>query len=267
MKSLINYAKSYAEHGFSVLPIGQNKQPLVRFANKPAFTPEELEAMWARWPTASIALRTVDHLVIDVDVGHSDVNGIDSIKEAGISKYLKNTLAERTKSGGYHFYFRKPRNKQIAQDINFLPSVDIKAHINNYTVCAPTPGYKWLNHNPIQPLPEDLLELILSKQGQRKRATVNGKSYKIDSRTLTAMLFEEIVDGLGPTGGRNNALASFIGSLLYRNVAPEKVLKLAQIANENTEDKLSDNEVITTFNSMLGKEILRREGKNGGNSQ
>ena len=43
-------------------------------------------------------------------------------------------------------------------------------------------------------------------------------------------------------GGRNNALASFAGGLLFRNVEPEVVLELSRIANSRTEYSLTDNE-------------------------
>lgn len=58
MQNLINYAKSYAEHGFSVIPIGNDKRPLIKFANKPALTVDEIEAIWKRYPFAKIALKT-----------------------------------------------------------------------------------------------------------------------------------------------------------------------------------------------------------------
>ena len=260
MKNLIRYAESYASHGFSVIPI-VNKRPLVKFANRPALTKEEIDAIWTKHPTASIALQTREFLVIDVD-RHEGGDGMESIKALSHSEWFKGTLCERTHSGGFHFYFRKPKEK-VTQNIGFLPHVDIKAHDNNYVVVAPSPGYKWLNHNPIQPLPEGLLELILKKQAEAKPSSGVEAGYKVDSKSATAELFEQIVDGLGATGGRNNALASFVGGLLYRGVDPYKAAQLAVLANENTEDKLTTAEVEKTVNSMIEKELRRREGIDG----
>lgn len=47
--------------------------------------------------------------------------------------------------------------------------------------------------------------------------------------------------------------------LWYRNVDPDIAFKLAKIANSNTEDKLSEEEVERTANSMIEKEIRRRD--------
>lgn len=49
-----------------------------------------------------------------------------------------------------------------------------------------------------------------------------------------------------------------MGSLLFRGVDPNKAYQLAIIANEHTEDKLNDDEVYKTCESMLDKEMRRR---------
>src|SRR5699024_12524104 len=65
--NLVNYAVSYAEKGFSVIPIGQNKKPLIKFANKPPLTQDEIRKIWQKYPLANIALKTDKFFVIDVD--------------------------------------------------------------------------------------------------------------------------------------------------------------------------------------------------------
>ncbi|PNS34555.1 DNA primase, partial [Mesotoga sp. B105.6.4] len=102
MENLVNYAKTYAAHGFSVIPI-VNKRPLVKFANRPALTKEEIDAIWTKHPTASIALQTREFLVIDVD-RHEGGDGMESIKSLGHNEWFKSTLCEKTHSGGFNFY-------------------------------------------------------------------------------------------------------------------------------------------------------------------
>lgn len=46
--NLVNYAVSYAEKGFSVIPIGQSKKPLIKFAGKPPLTPDEIREIWKK---------------------------------------------------------------------------------------------------------------------------------------------------------------------------------------------------------------------------
>lgn len=260
MQNLVNYAKSYAEHGFSVIPIGNDKRPLIKFANKPALTVDEIEAIWKRYPFAKIALKTEQFFVVDVDKHHSEADGLESIKDLNHDEWFKDTLTEITAHGGYHFYFRKPKNEEITQNIGWLPGVDIKAHVNNYVVCAPSAGYKWLNHKPMKDAPEELIKAINKNKKQENLSLDQIDNIRFSGKSQTAILFEQIVDGLGETGGRNNALAAFMGGLLYRNVDPEKAVKLAILANDATEDKLSSDELIRTVQSMIDKDIRRREG-------
>ena len=264
MENLVNFAVNYAEHGFSVIPIGSNKQPLIKFANRPALTPEEIRKIWKKYPLANIALKTENFFVIDVDRHEGD--GMESIKKLGHNEWFMNTLTERTAHNGFHFFFRKPAGETITQNIGFLPNVDLKAHKNNYVVVAPSrlgdKKYQWLNHKPIQPAPKGLLELIEEKQKSSKPyGTGKIASYAVAGKTQTSELFETIINGFGETGGRNNACASFIGGLLYRNVNPTIAMKLAKLANANTPDSLSDAEVERTANSMIEKEIRRRNSE------
>lgn len=258
--NLVNYALSYVEHGFSVIPIGNNKRPLIKFADQPPLNNTEIHKIWKKYPTANIALKTDKFFVIDVD-RHGKEDGMQSIKSLNHDEWFKDTLTERTAHGGFHFYFTKPDNVSIQQNIGFLPSVDLKAHENNYVVVAPSQlgekKYQWLNSMPMKQPPKDLIDLILEKQKEFK--PVELENFQPSGKTQTTELFEKIINGLGKTGGRNNALAAFVGGLLFRNVDPEIAAKLATIANSNTEDPLPMSEVERTVNSMIEKEIRRRE--------
>lgn len=260
--NLVNYALSYAEHGFSVIPIGNNKRPLIKFANKPPLEGDEIKQIWNKYPMANIALKTDKFFVIDVD-RHNEIDGMESIKKLNHDEWFKDTLTERTAHNGFHFFFTKPKDLKIQQNIGFLPSVDLKAHENNYVVVAPSQlgdkKYQWLNNEPMKEPPKGLIELILEKQKEFKPVEqLDG--FKPTGKTQTTKLFEAIVNGLGKTGGRNNALASFVGGLLFRNVDPEAAGKLAILANGATADPLPIQEVERTVNSMIEKEIYRREG-------
>ena len=207
-------------------------------------------------------MKTDKFFVIDVDRHGGEVDGMESIKALNHDEWFRDTLTERTAHNGFHFFFTKPKKIQIQQNIGFLPSVDLKAHKNNYVVVAPSQlsdkQYKWLNSKPMKEPPQGLIDLIMKKRKEFKPVE-QLEGYKPTGKTQTTELFEKIINGLGPTGGRNNALASFIGGLLFRNVDPEVAAQLAVIANSNTKDALPLNEVERTVNSMIEKEIRRRE--------
>ncbi|WP_288718172.1 bifunctional DNA primase/polymerase [uncultured Limosilactobacillus sp.] len=258
MINLVNFAIQYADKGFSVIPV-VNKQPLIKFADRKPLTASEIKNFWLTHPYAGIALKTDKFFVVDVDRHTDGDDGTKSIRDLNHNEWF-NTLCQKTAHGGYQFFFKKPKER-ITQNIGFLPGVDIKAHKNNYVVVAPTEidgvRYQWLNRKPMAKPDEGLIKLIEEK-AQPIKSDVNLANYEPSGKTQTSKLFEQIVTGLGETGGRNNALASFAGALLFRNVEPKIVLELARIANENTPNSLPDNEVIKTVNSMIKKEIRRR---------
>lgn len=265
MKNLINYAVAYAEKGLSVLPM-LDKKPLITFADKPPLKPDEVRQLWKQFPYAQIAIRTINIFVVDIDTkeahGH---DGFKSIEEYEHKDLLIPTLEQTTSSGGRQMiYFKRP-DMEMSQHIGWLPGVDVKAHVNNYFMIAPSERngkrYTWFNHNPIVTPSRELIELINKRTVSK--STYQPGDYKFsDEKTATSELFESIVNGLGETGGRNNALASFVGGLLFRNVEVETAYELAKQANENTSKSLPAREFERTFESMVQKEIKRREGIN-----
>lgn len=257
---LVDFAIKYAEHGFSVIPIGQTKRPLIKFADRPPLTVEQIKQIWAKYPNANIALKTEQFFVIDIDRHGNSIDGLKSIRELNHPEWFKDNLTEKTAHNGLHFFFKKPEHISISQNIGFLPGVDIKAHPNNYVIVAPSvlngKSYQWLNHFPIKTASQGLIKLILSKQTTKSKSLK--AAYSNDSKNKTVQLFEMIANGLGETGERNNNLTRFTGGLLFRGVDPYITVDLALEANSNTPSPLTEKEVYTTVNSIIGKELKRR---------
>lgn len=262
MENLVNYAVAYAEKGLSVLPM-LDKQPLITFANTAPLKPDEIRKLWKQFPYAQIAIRTTNFFVVDIDTKKAHgKDGFKSINEFEHKDLLIPTLEQETSTGGRQMiYFKRPEI-EVRQHINWLPGVDVKAHVNNYIMIAPSERngkkYKWLNHNPIVTPSKELIELINERPESISDYKPGNYTFS-EEKTATSELFEKIVNGLGETGGRNNALASFVGGLLFRNVEVETAYELAKQANNNTKKSLPPKEFERTFKSMVSKEINRRE--------
>ena len=80
--------------------------------------------------------------------------------------------------------------------------------------------------------------------------------------SITMKVINTLFRGYGTEGGRNVAMTKFIGLLLnkYVNCDIEMAYNLALIANENTEQPLTVDELDTTFKSILQAE-MRKRGK------
>ena len=262
-------ALAYQKKGFSVIPISpSNKQPMIKFADKPAMTAQEIEDFWNQYPDSNIAVRTDKFFVIDVDL-HGKHNGYESLDNWEHQNLLTPTLQAKTASGGKHIFYFKHPDVSMTQMIGFLPGVDVKAHPNNYVLVAPskTPKgeYAWdleeSKKGGTMVTASRALVMAIKQEYLKKnnRSELDDIYYQIRNgagkRNRTTEVFEMIVKGFGEEGSRNDTAAKFAGTLLARSVDPNCVLELAQIANNNSADPLSDRELSRTVDSMIQKHM------------
>lgn len=269
---MLDYALHYQKLGFSVIPISPvSKKPIVKFMDK-TFSENQLRAMWRDNPSANIALRTDSFFVIDIDIHKSD--GFESFENWEASKLIPKTLQAKTAGGGRHIFLKKRDDITLNQHISFLPGVDLKANPNNYVLVAPSfnsnGSYEWDKENStsdgsMTEAPRELVEAL--KELQDYDDMPDFSSYKTNGgSSKTTKIFEQIVYGLGDEGGRNNALAKFVGGLLVRNVSIDATYELARLANNNTQNPLDNKEFETTFKSIYEKD-MRRKGGNQNNDK
>ncbi|MBF8970185.1 bifunctional DNA primase/polymerase [Streptococcus sp. NLN76] len=264
MNGMVDYALHYQRLGYSVVPIDKkSKRAITKYKDK-TFSEHEIRLLWRDRPDANIAIKTTDFFVIDIDV-KEDVNGFDSLKEWDLAQYIPPTLSARTPSGGRHIYLKKPPGVEISQDIKIRPGIDIKGNPNNYVLVPPSNNmrgrYEWdLSVEDMAVAPQEIVEILQKEKpaGTPLSFTTNYTPREFSSKT--AKLFEQIVFGFGDEGGRNDALASFVGGLLFRGVDEEATYLLAKIANHYTPSPLPNDELDRTFESMLRKELDRRGG-------
>jgi hypothetical protein len=241
---------------------------MIKFADKPAMTAQEIEDFWNQYPDSNIAVRTDKFFVIDVDL-HWKHNGYESLANWEHLNLITPTLQAKTASGGKHIFYFKHPDISMTQMIGFLPGVDVKAHPNNYVVVAPskTPKgeYAWdwekSKEGGTMVTASRALVMAIKQEYLKKnnRSELDDIYYQIRNgagkRNRTTEVFETIVKGFGEEGSRNDTAAKFAGTLLARSVDPNCVLELARIANNNSADPLSDRELSRTVDSMIQKHM------------
>lgn len=261
---MVDYALHYQKLGYSVIPIDKkSKRAITKFKDK-TFSENEIRRFWHEQPDANIAWRTTDFFVIDIDVSVTE-NGYESLKEWELSQYIPKTLTATTPSGGKHIFLKKPKGIELSQDIRVKPGIDIKANKNNYVLVAPSNNakgsYKWdKSTEEMAEAPAEIISILQTSKQPKEAMNFTTDYSRGEFSSKTAKLFEQVVFGLGDKGGRNNALASFVGGLLMRGVDVDATYLLAKIANHYTPDSLSADEVDRTFESMVRKEMDRRGG-------
>ncbi|MEK7848503.1 MAG: bifunctional DNA primase/polymerase [Chloroflexota bacterium] len=164
-------ALDYLRRGWSVLPVGGDKRPLLRWAEFQQRRPSETEVRgwFAHWPDAGVGIVTgkVSGLaVLDVDPRNGGNNTLDDLVAQG--HRLPDTPLAWTGGGGSHHYFAAQGDTPTIPAL--APGIDLKAE-GSYVVAPPSihPSgrrYEWAispDMAPLAPVPDWLLALITAK--------------------------------------------------------------------------------------------------------
>lgn len=105
---LLSAALDYAERGYPVFPVGQDKRPLVKWKAGATTDLDQVRSWWARWPLAMIGMPTGKPsgvVVIDID-RKNGVDGLANLKALGIDPRSLSPVISITPSGGLHVFVR-----------------------------------------------------------------------------------------------------------------------------------------------------------------
>lgn len=200
-------AKQLLKKNIQVIPLNKYKKPSVTFADVDITDDFIEQHKYLYHHTHVLGVLTRGVWCIDIDINHANGNdGFDSIKHIPyyneIVTNAQNTLVQTTPSGGKHIIFRKRKGIEYGQKINYLPSVDIKAHRNNYFVLAGSRTLKGkYKHNGIKvkEYEGDFEKRIFSTHANYTQQTLEPYSVK---NVLPNNNFEHLANGKGGEGKR-----------------------------------------------------------------
>ena len=230
-------ALKYLNKGYSVIPIGNDKKPLISWLPYQSRLPkvDQVKKWYSTWSDAGVAIVTgkiSDIVVIDVDPRNEG-------RVEDFDKY--NTVTSITGGNGCHKYFRYPGFK-VPTIPNVLRGVDLKSD-GGYVIVPPSTHpngnqYKWkkdiLENTPLS-LPADLTDLVKSRQNIQS---------SFDSTLLSGVT----------EGNRNHSAASVIGKWLKLYPESEwetEVWPTVLLWNQKCSPPLSDRELRSVFLSIV----------------
>ncbi len=160
----LDAALKYAELGYPVFPCKPaDKKPYwnesdLRHGWKSASTDEDqIIAWWERWPNAMIGASMAGVVVMDDDTERKNLPAWPPEPEQRLA--LAGAPKSRTRSGGYHYFFRRPDN--VKWHINLKPAkgIDIRTD-GGYVILPPSiyedgTEYAWAS-NELDCTPEKL---------------------------------------------------------------------------------------------------------------
>ena len=157
----LNDALSYLERGFSIIPIGPDKTPLIKWAPFQQRRPtiEEVTQWFHDNPNANLAVITgaiSGIVVVDIEKG-------------GSTEGLPPTVTVKTQGDGWHYYYKHP-GKKVTNAVRFRELADIRGD-GGYAVLPPSVGkkgkYEWLispDEADFADLPEEILKVSIDDE-------------------------------------------------------------------------------------------------------
>lgn len=207
---MLDAALEYAEFGFSVFPLVPNgKEPLSSLAphgfKSATKDPEQIRRMWESEPNANIGIACgeVSGGLCVIDVDTHDADGKESLRLwlEEESAALPETVTVKTGGGGLHYYFMS--DETVGGRIGVLPGIDVKGD-GGYIVAPPSihetgASYVWEKSH-------SLSETLIAEADDVVRTLFNHRVAK--NKTKRISTGEKVHEG-----GRNDALASYLGGL------------------------------------------------------
>jgi hypothetical protein len=169
--TLAEAAVLLARKGYRVLPVGPDKTPLLARGFHDATDDPEVVDLWSRGGSFyeygadcgnGLAIVIPDRVfVVDVDPRNGGQETMLALNAAfGL---LANTRTVRTRSGGWHYYYRLPDDRDLRGKLG--PGVDIKKPGRGYVLVPPTAGYVYARGGAPAPAPQWLLdELTMARR-------------------------------------------------------------------------------------------------------
>ena len=195
----------YEENGFKLFQCGPNKAPAIPKGtdwrdSENHLTPERAEQIAVGGGMIGAWIPS-DMIIIDVDQHVGKENGLEYIKklkeQLNINYSLvDHTMVVKTAGGGYHLYYYCKKGKTPAKLTN---GVDIKTH-TGYVIAAGCMGYKAVNDNDPNDLPEELSLYIDQKISFRK----NRQEKHIPKEALPSKALRSVLNKVDVTHFRDN---------------------------------------------------------------
>lgn len=252
-EEFIKHTTYYLSIGFSVIPVGQDKKPLIKWEEFQTRKPTEDEIKkWAE-----------SHKSLNIGIVTGSISGIVvvDIEAGGDTGNLPPTVIVKTGGGGFHFYYKHPQTA-VKNAVRIRDKTDIRGD-GGYVIAPPSlhksgNNYEWIvppEKSEFAEPPKWIFET--SPQSQSKEL----QTPKVD--------WQQFLSKDNPEGSRNSLAAQLAGKLLYH--LPSDLWEIAGWATikewNSTQNKppLTDSELRSTWESIKQEEQAKR--LNGGQTE
>lgn len=162
MTALVDTAVLLARRGYRVLPVGEDKAPLLPRGFHDAVSDADAIRSWAWDGGVGLAIVIPERtFVLDVDPRNGGYATLSALLD--VHGPLPDTRQVDTRSGGHHFYYALPDDRDLRGKLG--PGVDVKKAGRGYVLVPPSDGYVYKRGGKPVLAPQWLLdELTLERR-------------------------------------------------------------------------------------------------------
>lgn len=202
----------------------------------------------------AITLRDSKLVVLDIDRHTPDKNGLQTLKQLGITPNFDGQVLESTPRNGIHVFYRVPDDLDVSS-LKRNIGAGLELVTDKITVAPSVKGGVAYKHfgksfNEASMMPDWLIKLAsnVAATGDKQKKRV--PKYSIQER------WQMVLDGF-TEGQRNNQAVSLAGYLLRIDVDPNIALSIIQKVNSESAVPLPDREIEAIFDSAYKREVKR----------
>lgn len=250
MNPTLESAIKYCEHGYSIIPVGKDKKPLISWTKHQNYkaTLEEIKAWFEQFKNPNIGIVTGEIsnlLVVDCD-------SQEAIEE--IEKNLPDNLeipVSQTPRGGRHYYFQHVEG--LPNKAGILEKIDIRTK-GGFIIAPPSENgngkkYEWINGIDLlkalpQAMPNSLLHVFKSNINDSYSSSIGVNNFG------KKQLFTK--------GHRDDDLFHVANCLIRGNCEVDYTTQVLSILGKNCSPSFPENEIKTKIESVL-KRVKGRE--------
>ena len=250
---MLELALKYLLEGYSIIPVGKNKIPLISwkpYQDRKA-TPEEVVGWWEKNPAAQIGIVTGEI---------SDLTVVDIEFDGDMTLIKDKTFTTNTGGGGKHFYFKF--EKEFKNAVRVFPSVDLRS-TGGYIVGCPSVmqkgAYTRFNDLPVATMSSETKSMLLG--ATKKELPWNTPAIETYERKPAST---EGIEYMGAgSGSRNDSMTIFAGSIVARlhpSLWGTIGLQLFEEANMKNSPPLPRREIDLIWKSISDREESQNPG-------
>ncbi|MCK9275034.1 MAG: bifunctional DNA primase/polymerase [Syntrophales bacterium] len=264
-KIYLKAAIQYLRNGYSIIPVGKNKKPLIAWKEFQDRLPteDEIREWWNQYPKAMIGVVTgpiSEICVVDIDRYAQDYS--EDIELEYFPEGIV-TPTVQTPRGGTHLYFKYPEDLNLTINARALPGIDFRGR-GGYVVAPPSrngtgKGYQWvegLSIDDIQPgpLPRAYINNINSsiRNVRGSYNSVTDHYQPLQDVTDVTVSFEQ--------GKRDDSLFHTAHCLIKGGMSESDARHILDILANNCNPLFSPKEAQVKIDSVL--ERARRKERN-----